>query len=267
MCLVYLFAPSPSLLSLPLPSPTAPPLFRHRLALLELHPVARTTKLTAEVEDAAQPPPPAQQRAEGAAAARLGSSASPAGSSSPAAVQPGGEAAAASGPRQGGAAAVVCACSSRVHGRGGRRRRAACRGWLGLLLLRLCVHGWQRCGRISIQIGRNYSYGASRQQLDLFGRTGAEKREVGRAKGGAPRRSCRRLGAAVLLPLPPQQAAAAAALYMLCTVAGPSPANESSAAIPSLRIPVAAPLLARLLEAGPSREQPLATATRLRLRS
>ena len=95
--------------------------------------------------------------------------------------------------RQGGAA-VVCACSSRVHGRGGRRRRAACRGWLGLLLLRLCVHGWQRCGRISIQIGRNYSYGASRQQLDLFGRTGAEKREVGRAKGGAPRRSCRSCG-------------------------------------------------------------------------
>jgi len=75
------------------------------------------------------------------------------------------------------------------------------------------------------------------------------------------------VGAAVLLPLPPQQAAAAAALYMLCTVAGPSPANESSAAIPSLRIPVAAPLLARLVEAGPSREQPLATATRLRLRS
>ena len=162
--------------------------------------MARTTKLAAEVEDAARPPPPAQQRAEGAAAARLGSSASPAGSSSPAAVQPGGEAAAASGPRQrgagrqGGAAAVVCACSSRVHGRGGRRRRAACRGWLGLLLLRLCVHGWQRCGRISIQIGRNYSYGASRQQLDLFGRTGAEKREVGRAKGGAPRRNCRSCG-------------------------------------------------------------------------
>ncbi|XP_039840733.1 uncharacterized protein LOC120700545 [Panicum virgatum] len=118
--------------SLPLPSPTAPPLFRHRLALLELHPVARTTKLAAEVEDAARPPPPAQQRAEGAAAARLGSSASPAGSFSPAAVQPGGEAAAASGPRS--------PRSPRPCGSGLLDAQGACHPW-PLRAGAACVYG------------------------------------------------------------------------------------------------------------------------------
>jgi len=94
--------------------------------------VARTTKLAAEVEDAARPPPPAQQRAEGAAAARLGSSASPAGSSSPAAVQPRGEAAAASGPRS--------PRSPRPCGSGLLDAQGACHPW-PLRAGAACVYG------------------------------------------------------------------------------------------------------------------------------